>query len=272
MECCSGNWRSRASISSPESVHHCLPGLQIRSKQICSDQAACIVPVLLTILAIACYTQERLGSFILKNCSVLMKKSIPLALLTLIVVITPGFGTTWTITNSGFHFTPDTLWIVVGDDVDFSLESSHDVLEVSQETWDANGTIPLESGFALDFGGGFVSMDKLEVGTHWYICPEHAETGMKGVIIVESATALPENRSEDHISFYPNPVFDILTIESNQDFLGSSFSFSDLTGKLILTGKINEEFASIDVSSFKSGIYFLQVGERRKRTYKVIKQ
>lgn len=201
-----------------------------------------------------------------------MKKSIPLALLTLFSVITPGMSTTWTITNSGFHFTPDTLTIVVGDDVNFSLESSHDVLEVSQETWDVNGTIALESGFSLGFGGGSVSMDKLPVGTHWYICPAHAATGMKGVIIVESATAIPESQTEDHISFYPNPVFNILTIESNQDILGSSFSFSDLTGKLILTGKINEESASIDVSSFKSGIYFLQVGERKKRTFKVIKQ
>ena len=79
-----------------------------------------------------------------------MKKSIPLALLTLFSVITPGMSTTWTITNSGFHFTPDTLTIVVGDDVNFSLESSHDVLEVSQETWDVNGTIALESGFPED--------------------------------------------------------------------------------------------------------------------------
>jgi plastocyanin len=200
-----------------------------------------------------------------------MKKSLPLALLILFSVITTGMCTTWTINNSGLTFTPDTITIVFGDEVNFSLESTHDVLEVSQETWDANGTTALESGFSLPFGGGSVSTTQLSVGTHWYVCTVHASTGMKGVIIVESATDIPESRPEDRVSFYPNPVTDILTIESNQDFLGSTFSFSDLTGKLILSGHINEESVSIDVSSFKTGIYFLQLGESRRRTFKVIK-
>jgi len=195
-----------------------------------------------------------------------------LALLTLFSVITPAMSTTWTINNSGFAFTPDTIRILFGDDVNFSLESSHDVLEVSQESWDANGTTALESGFSLPFGGGSLSMSQLSVGTHWYVCTVHASTGMKGVIIVESATDIPLSRPEDRVSFYPNPVFDMLTIESNQDLLGSTFSFSDLTGKLILSGHINQESVSIDVSSFKTGIYLLQVGESRRRTFKVIKQ
>lgn len=199
-------------------------------------------------------------------------KGILLSLMILFSVVSTGMCTTHTISNSGFTFTPDTITIVFGDDVDFSLGSVHNAIEVSQETWDANGTAALASGFSVPFGGGSVSSDQLTVGTHWYVCSVHASSGMKGVIIVETATAIPENRQEDPVSFFPNPVFDILTIESNQDVLGSPFSFSDLTGKLILSGRLYGESVTVDVSSFDSGIYLLLIGEQRRRAYKVIKK
>lgn len=201
-----------------------------------------------------------------------MNKGILLSLSILFSAILTGMCTTYTISNSGFSFTPDTITIVFGDDVDFSLGSTHNAIEVSQETWDDNGTTALESGFSLPFGGGSLSMEQLTVGTHWYVCSVHASSGMKGVIIVESATGIKEDLQEAPVSFFPNPFFDILTIESDQDLLGSPFSLLDLTGKVILSGRLYGESVTVDVSHFDSGIYLLQIGERRRQAYKVIKK
>ncbi len=201
-----------------------------------------------------------------------MKKKILLSLATLFLVITTGMCTTWTITNSGFAFTPDTIRIIYGDDVDFSLGSTHNAVEVSQSTWDANGNTELASGFSVPLGGGSVSADLLTVGTHWYVCSPHASIGMKGVIIVENATGVPENLPQVHVSFFPNPVFDMITIKSEEEMVGSPFTFMDLAGKQILTGRLSDESFSVDISSFETGIYLLQVGERRRQTFKVMKK
>jgi len=201
-----------------------------------------------------------------------MRKGIALSVLILFMVITAGMCTTWTITNSDFTFSPDTIIIVYGDDVDFSLASIHSVVEVSEATWDANGNSPLASGFSLPLGGGTVSMDLLTVGTHWYVCNPHASLGMKGVIIVEEATGITESPPEVHISFYPNPAFDYITIRSGEDMVGSPYSFTDLTGKLILSGELTDQTVTVDISTFESGIYLIQLGDQRRRTFKMIKE
>src|SRR5688572_24186918 len=81
-----------------------------------------------------------------------------------------GFATTWTVVNAGDSFSPPTLTIVLGDDVDFNLESFHNSVEVSEATWNANGTAPLAGGWSLPLGGGTVPPSMLEVGTHYYVC------------------------------------------------------------------------------------------------------
>ena len=202
-----------------------------------------------------------------------MIKRIAITLTVIFSAMVTGTCTTWTITNSGYSFTPDTITITYGDTVSFSLESIHNAVEVSQDTWDANGNTPLASGFSLPLGGGSVFPDLLSVGTHWYVCSPHASLGMKGVIIVEGATtAIKVIQPQLNVSFYPNPVNDIVTIRSSEEVVGSPYSFTDLTGRQILTGKLNDESVSIDISSFETGIYLLQIGEQRRRTFKMIKR
>ena len=202
-----------------------------------------------------------------------MIKRIAITLTVIFSAMVTGTCTTWTITNSGYSFTPDTITITYGDTVSFSLESIHNAVEVSQDTWDANGNTPLASGFSLPLGGGSVFPDLLSVGTHWYVCSPHASLGMKGVIIVEGATtAIKVIQPQLNVSFYPNPVNDIVTIRSSEEVVGSPYSFTDLTGRQILTGKLNDESVSIDISSFETGIYLLQIGEQRRRAFKMIKR
>ena len=87
----------------------------------------------------------------------------------------------YTITNIGNTFDPDTLYCNVGDSINFSLTNSHNAVEVLSSTWLASQTTALPNGFSLPFGGGTFIPDSAQ--TYWYICTPHASMGMKAVII-----------------------------------------------------------------------------------------
>lgn len=94
-----------------------------------------------------------------------------------------------TVTFSGLSFSPALITITEGDTVVFVLSAIHNAVEVSQSTWNANGTTPLGGGFSVPFGGGEVVPSG--VGTHYYICTNHAASSMKGRIIVDPAGPPP---------------------------------------------------------------------------------
>src|SRR4030042_234297 len=115
-----------------------------------------------------------------------MKKS--LVFFCLFLCATTAFSTTWTITSSGSAFTPATITITLGDDINFVLAEIHNAREVSQVSWDANNNTPLPGGFNIPYGGGLVPSAQLGIGTHYYVCDPHISIGMKGKIIVQSTT------------------------------------------------------------------------------------
>ncbi len=90
---------------------------------------------------------------------------------------------THTVTNAGFTFSPADITINAGDSVQWQLASIHDVVEVTQQTWNANGNTPKAGGFSTSFGGGTVKFDT--PGTYFYVCELHASIGMKGRVIVQ---------------------------------------------------------------------------------------
>src|ERR1035437_4943332 len=107
-----------------------------------------------------------------------MKRIFTFALLCLMG--TTGICKTWVIANSLDTFVPNTLTIALGDSVQFTVGATHQPLEVSQATWNANGAVPLPGGFDLPFGGGLVLPAQLQVGVHYYVCSVHVAFGMKG--------------------------------------------------------------------------------------------
>lgn len=88
---------------------------------------------------------------------------------------------TYTVVSSGFTFSPATITVHAGDTIQFNLSSIHNAVEVSQATWNANGTTS-NGGFSLPFGGGALVL--VDTGTYYYVCQVHASMGMKGMIIV----------------------------------------------------------------------------------------
>lgn len=192
-----------------------------------------------------------------------MKKT--LFCLFMLLVATAGFSTTWTITNSGFEFSPDDITIQAGDSVLFELASMHNAVEVSQATWEANGNNPLEGGFSVPFGGGLVLPEKLSAGTHYYVCAPHASGGMKGIIEVQNPTGVPSNPLSAKINVYPNPTrgkfkLDIVDTQFRNDY---QLSVYDLKGILIFTVSqaIQQSSLDLDLTDFPKGLYFIKLSE-----------
>jgi len=118
-----------------------------------------------------------------------------------------ALSVTHTITNVGLTFSPSTLTINEGDTVNFVLPILHDAVEVSQATWNANGTTS-NGGFQVPFGGGMVI--SLSAGTHYYVCTNHVLFGMKGTITVNPLTGVKTIDNNFPSSFklnqnFPNP-------------------------------------------------------------------
>jgi hypothetical protein len=73
------------------------------------------------------------------------------------------------------------------------------------------------------------------------------------------------------LSAYPNPVKIIL--ELNADTIISSVRIYDLTGKEVHSTKVNDMSASVDMSHYVSGIYFVKVSiDGAEEILKIIKQ
>jgi hypothetical protein len=91
--------------------------------------------------------------------------------------------------------------------------------------------------------------------------------GTKSITITGQTTGLnqPQNAS---IKCYPNPVLDILYIQSNQ--VASNYNVYSIQGKLIQSGKI--ESNQVDLKTLETGLYLLDVKINEEWIrYKIIK-
>lgn len=174
-----------------------------------------------------------------------------------------GFCTTWTITSVGTTFSPNAITINLGDSVLFVLASMHNSQEVSQATWNANGSTALPGGWSTPFSGGLVLPAFLTQGTHYYVCVPHAAFGMKGTIDVNNPNGVGSQEFHSLISFCPNPSngkFNILfgnpsiVIKYNVDIL-------DMQGQSVLSVSncSNGSPVEIDLEGMANGIYLVRI-------------
>ena len=88
-----------------------------------------------------------------------------------------------TITTWAHTFQPDILTCSLGDTVYFDLGGSHNAIEVSEESYNANDPIPIGNGFEFGYGANSFFVP-LEAKTYYYVCVPHLPE-MKAKIIVE---------------------------------------------------------------------------------------
>ena len=93
-------------------------------------------------------------------------------------------ATSYTITTSGFSYSPSTLTVTVGDVVTISASGTHPLAEVSQTTWNANGTATLSTGFGNKTSSYTFTISS--TNSIYYVCTNHVGSGMKGQITVST--------------------------------------------------------------------------------------
>jgi plastocyanin len=180
-----------------------------------------------------------------------------LLLITLLLVSVEVFTQTATITASGFSFIPAEINVATGTTIEFNIGGTHNAVEVSQETWNANGSEP-NGGFSVPFGGGNVVLD--ETGTYYYICEPHINFGMKGIIHVEIPSDLTDLKTEyEAFTVFPNPVGTTLYAAFTLIEAGYvTIEVVDLSGR-ILTSVSEYYFAGENVTTILTG--FMEPGQ-----------
>ncbi|PLX12090.1 MAG: hypothetical protein C0597_14020 [Marinilabiliales bacterium] len=189
-----------------------------------------------------------------------MKRIILIMLLAVFFAKSSYSQTTHTININGFSFSPNNLTIEIGDQVSFNGSSDHPVLEVSQETWDANDDTPLSGGFSFPSGIGEITFST--EGVHYYICENHIGSGMKGKISVVQTITDINIRGKEIFKIYPNPLTtNYLTVELPDNTLKFSIAIYDLTGSMKLSSELtkNENRAIINASDLSPGAYIIQL-------------
>ena len=66
-------------------------------------------------------------------------------------------------------------------------------------------------------------------------------------------------KQEKRIVIFPNPSKDNITVLVKKSYISSDYSIKDVTGNEITKGKLKDANTIIDLNSFTSGIYFLQI-------------
>jgi plastocyanin len=208
-----------------------------------------------------------------------MKTKILFFLAVFVSLTSAALPATVTVTNNGTSFTPNNITVDPGDIIVFDIGSSHNVVEVSQSTWEANGNTS-NGGFSLDFGGGELILNS--PGTYYYVCAPHAALGMKGTITVTgTSTNVPAQVAfpDKSMIVYPNPFQGQVFLQFNLAEPSSvEVDLFDITGRIvkrIYQNKLeagNPTTQSIDLTFLKPGQYFLRYkSDRENITQKVVK-
>jgi plastocyanin len=204
-----------------------------------------------------------------------MKKIAIFTLILLFAVSGIKAQITHTISDNGFAFDPETLNVNVGDSVIFIGSSSHPVVEVSETTWNNNGSTALAGGFSFPSGSGGIKVDA--AGTRYYVCTAHvASKGMKGKIIVSVPTAL-RDLSDAGSSVYPLPLTgnELTVAFKNPVQQHLEILIYDIAGNLRLStmGSTTDGIYKVDCSTLPRGIFLLKMqGDNENVSAKVVRE
>ena len=75
-----------------------------------------------------------------------------------------------------------------------------------------------------------------------------------------------------HISTYPNPSHEYIQVNSEKSMVGKEYIITDLTGRIILSGRILSEDMTISIVELPIGMYFLRFPMTQSGVSKIIKE
>lgn len=97
------------------------------------------------------------------------------------------------------------------------------------------------------------------------------DTSNIALLNVTENVGLIEKQHVYLIQVFPNPAQNELTIKSNNLINNTKYSISDNTGRIVLTGTLNELNTNIKLTGLYSGLYTLLIDDTLKQTIRIIK-
>jgi plastocyanin len=169
-------------------------------------------------------------------------------LFTLLAVTATSALSAQSISTSGFTFTPNLLTVLQGEEITLSIGGGHTMTEVSEATWNANQNT---SNGGFNFSSGNHTLTLNTPGTYYYVCQPHAGMGMKGRIVVEINTGLPQHANRAQIQVFPNPATTEVQINAPAS---NQLRLIDTQGREVLRRNLTGN-DRLDVANFEAGNY-----------------
>ncbi len=153
----------------------------------------------------------------------------------------------FTIITSGSNYSPASLNVVVGDEITIMASNTHPLLQVTEASWNVNGTTAEPGGF-----GPVTSAHTFTVttaGAIYFVCTQHVGGGMKGMINVSVATGITPNQQTSNLEIYPNLVENgAFSIKGNKEQMsGSRLELYDMKGQLVKSVGIENETEDVNI-------------------------
>lgn len=145
-------------------------------------------------------------------------------------------------------------------------------LQNATHTVDINGTLLLNQAPYQGFeAGGANAGTSFQLGSvNFYSIDSNNRYYIDDFKLIEGNVLSTNDFSANEFSVFPNPVRDNLNISSNE--VVSNVAIYNVLGSLVHQSAPNAVSPSIDMSTFKSGVYFVEVTiGNSKKTVKIVK-
>ena len=174
-----------------------------------------------------------------------------------------AFATQHQVQIQGFSYSPSVVSAVVGDTVVISGDfGSHPTVEVSEATWNADGSARLTGGFGSTSGNQF-SVVLTTPGNRYYVCRPHVSLGMKGMLMV-APTSIKLSLAVDML--YPNPATNQVMLPGLQT---GNATIVNANGQTVRNYMLKPGQEQMNVSDLPNGTYLLQAANR---VYRFVKE
>jgi plastocyanin len=149
--------------------------------------------------------------------------------------------------TAGNSFSPASITVQLGDNVTIQATASHPTTQVSESTWNANGTAPIGGGFTGQTSSFSFMITSLS--TIYFVCENHVVShNMKGKITVATTTGVEEGINKIGFRILNNPAGRSVFYEiGSGSYSQSTISFYDLKGGLMAVQEITLQNGRLDL-------------------------
>ena len=85
-----------------------------------------------------------------------------------------------------------------------------------------------------------------------------------------SNIASVNNISYTDLHVYPNPAGNFISISSNEQLAGSSFSITDELGRVVMQGKLEGKTTTLNIEQLPQGLFMIRIGEQNQKIIKLV--